>query len=453
MDLRSISVVISKEYTTRVRKKSFLITTFLVPVLFAAVCCIPALIMLFSKEEGKVIAVIDKSEIVMPVLESNSEVQWADCSACSLDSLKADFNNLPYTAIVYVSPINADRSVDVSTYAVKPLGMTVIGALESKVQSAVQDYRIQQYDIEGLSDILDDVKAKIDIKNYTIGEDGEDKISFTEVYMFLSMGLGMIIFMFVTMFSSSVMQSVVEEKQSKVVEVLLSSINAIDLMFGKIIGVALVALTQFVLWIALTAAIVGTVFAVVGKDTVMGSTSVVSQVDPAMMGVDPAMVGVDVNAIASEPTEIQGIMQTLSSIDLTQLLVAFVLFFLLGYLLYASLFAAIGSAVENMEDSNNLQLPLTAPLMIGYFLAIYSWNAPDSAVAVWGSMIPFTSPIVMLARIPYGVPMWQLVLSLALLAVTFVVMAWVSAKIYRIGILTSGKKATWKDLWKWLIQK
>lgn len=453
MDFRSISVVISKEYTTRVRKKSFLITTFLVPVLFAAVCCIPALIMLFSKDEGKVIAVIDKSEIVMPVLESNSEIQWADCSNCSLDSLKADFDNLPYAAIVYISPINADRSVDVTTYAVKPLGMTVIGSLESKVQSAVQDYRIQQYDIEGLSDILDEVKAKIDIKNYTIGEDGEDKISFTEVYMILSMGLGMIIFMFVTMFSSAVMQSVIEEKQSKVVEVLLSSINAIDLMFGKIIGVALVALTQFVLWVALTAAIVGTVFAVVGKDAVMGSPAVVSQVDPAMMGVDPAAVGIDVNAIASEPTEMQGIMQTLSSIDLGQLLVAFVLFFLLGYLLYASLFAAIGSAVENMEDSNNLQLPLTAPLMLGYFLAFYSWNAPDSAIAVWGSMIPFTSPIVMLARIPYGVPMWQLVLSLALLAVTFVVMAWMSAKIYRIGILTSGKKATWKDLWQWLIQK
>lgn len=453
MDLRSISVVISKEYTTRVRKKSFLITTFLVPVLFAAVCCIPALIMLFSKDEGKVIAVIDKSEIVMPVLESNSEIQWADCSNCSLDSLKADFDNLPYAAIVHISPINADRSVDVTTYAVKPLGMTVIGSLESKVQSAVQDYRIQQYDIEGLSDILDEVKAKIDIKNYTIGEDGEDKISFTEVYMILSMGLGMIIFMFVTMFSSAVMQSVIEEKQSKVVEVLLSSINAIDLMFGKIIGVALVALTQFVLWVALTAAIVGTVFAVVGKDAVMGSPAVVSQVDPAMMGVDPAAVGIDVNAIASEPTEMQGIMQTLSSIDLGQLLVAFVLFFLLGYLLYASLFAAIGSAVENMEDSNNLQLPLTAPLMLGYFLAFYSWNAPDSAIAVWGSMIPFTSPIVMLARIPYGVPMWQLVLSLALLAVTFVVMAWMSAKIYRIGILTSGKKATWKDLWQWLIQK
>lgn len=459
MNLRTISVVISREYATRVKKKSFLITTFLVPVLFAAVCCIPALIMVFSKDEQKVIAVVDKSQIVMPVLESDNEIQWADCSGCELDSLKAQFSELPYSGIVYISPITEDRNVNVSTYAVKPLGMSVLNVLESKVAGAVEDYRIEQYDIAGLKDILEEVRPDVSVKSYTISEDGgEDKVSNEGVYMFLSMGLGIIIFMFVTLFSSAVMQSVVEEKQSKVVEVLLSSVNAIDLMFGKIIGVALVALTQFLLWIALTAVFVSAVFAFVGTETLMGTganpTELVSGMDPgAMMGVDAgAVMGVD-PADASDPTYVQEIMQTLSSLNYVQLLVSFLLFFIFGYLLYASLFAAIGSAVESMEDSNNLQMPLTVPLMLAYFIALYSWNAPDSALAIWGSMIPFTSPIVMLARIPFGVPVWQIALSIGILVGTFAVMAWLSAKIYRIGILTSGKKANWKDIWKWLTQK
>lgn len=452
MNFRTISVVISREYATRVKKKSFLITTFLVPVLFAALCCIPALIMIFSKDEAKQIAVIDKSGIVMPVLESNKEIIWNDCAGSELDTLKANFNDLPYAGIVYISPISENKEVSVSTYSKDPLGLTVLESLENRVEDALEDYRIAQYDIAGLKDILEEVRPNVAVKSYTIGEDGEDKISNASVYMILSMGLGIIIFMFVTMFSSSVMQSVVEEKQSKVVEVLLSSVNALDLMFGKIVGVALVALTQFLLWIALTAVLVSGVFFFVGTDTLMGanpSAEMVNSMAPGMGGVDAA----EMAANAADPTFVQEIMQTLSGINYVTLLGSFLLFFLFGYLLYASLFAAIGSAVESMEDSQNLQMPLTVPLMLAYFIAIYSWNAPNSALAVWGSMIPFTSPIVMLSRIPFGVPGWQIILSLGLLVATFVLMAWLSAKIYRIGILTSGKKASWKDLWKWLRQK
>ncbi|MCQ2186357.1 MAG: ABC transporter permease [Bacteroidales bacterium] len=448
MNLNTIGVVISREYATRVKKKSFLIITFLVPVLFAALCCIPAFIMLFSKDDAKTLAVIDHSGIVMQTLESNEEFIWEDCSTCVLDTLKANFDNLPYAGIVYVSALNADNSVSVSTYSKDPIGIAATSALEHAVTDAVEDYRINQYDISGLKDILETVRPDIEVKSYTIGEDGEDKISNAGVYMFLSMGLGIIIFMFVTMFSASVMQSVVEEKQSKVVEVLLSSVNALDLMFGKIIGVALVALTQFFLWIALTAVLVSGVFFFVGKDSLMGTAPQAAQMQ-MMSGVDTDAVA----AVAQDPTAVQEIMQTLSGINYGMLLGSFFLFFIFGYLLYASLFAAIGSAVESVEDSNNLQMPLTVPLMLAYFIAIYSWNAPNSAIAVWGSMIPFTSPIVMLSRIPFGVPAWQVIVSLLLLVATFAAMAWVSAKIYRIGILTSGKKANWKDLWKWLIQK
>lgn len=456
MNFRTIKVVISREYATRVKKKSFLITTFLVPFLFAAVCCIPALILMFNKDEAKTIAVVDESGIVMPALHSDAEVQWVDCGAQNIDSLKAAFNDLDYSALVHVSPINEEKSVAVSTYATKPMGISVIQQLESTVNDAVQDYRIEQYQIDDLKNILEQVRPDITVKSYTISEDGEDRISNATVYMILSMGLGIIIFMFVTLFSSAVMQSVVEEKQSKVVEVLLSSVKAIDLMFGKIIGVALVALTQFLLWIVLTMVIVSAVMGIVGKDKLMGNAIPTEMVDPsAIAGLDSSVMGgVDTAALAAQdPTELQEIMQTISGINITELLVCFLVFFLFGYLLYASLFAAIGSAVESVEDSNSLQMPLTVPLMLAYFIALYSWNAPDSALAVWGSMIPFTSPIVMLARIPFGVPVWQIILSVAILVLTFFAMAWVSAKIYRIGILTSGKKANWKDIWRWLTTK
>lgn len=455
MDFRTIGVVISREYSTRVKKKSFLVTTFVVPILFAALCCIPALIMLFNKDEAKIIAVVDKSGIVMPVLESNSEIQYADCSNYNLDSLKAKFEELPYSALLYVSELDSQKTVSASTYSTKPVSVNVLSNLESTIEIAVRDYRIEQYNIEGLREILDEVDPSIDIRTYTMGEDGEDKISESGVYMALSLVLGIIIFMFVTMFSSSVMQSVIEEKQSKVVEVLLSSVKSIDLMFGKIIGVALVALTQFLLWIVLTMAIVTVVFGVVGKDKIMGtdSTELVRQMSSAP-GVDAAgSIMPDQVTAPAEPSEIQSILQTLDNVDIPEILLFFFIFFIFGYLLYASMFAAIGSAVENAEDSNQLQVPLTVPLMLAYFIALYSWNAPDSPLAFWGSMIPFTSPIVMLARIPFGVPGWQLGLSVGLLVLTFVVMGWLSAKIYRVGILTSGKKATWKDLWRWIRQK
>lgn len=449
MNLNTIGIIISREYSTRVKKKSFLVTTFLVPVLFAALCCIPALIMLFNKDEQKLIAVVDESAVVAPALVSNNEVQYAECVGITVDSLKAGFSESPYSAILHISPMDADNSVSVTAYSVKPIGSSLLSYMESQINGAIQDYRIAFYDID--KDKFEMVKSDIGIKTYTITEDGSDKISNVNVNMILSLGLGIIIFMFVTMFSSSVMQSVIEEKNTKVVEILLSSVKSVDLMFGKIVGVALVALTQFLLWIILTSALVTAVFGFVGKDEIMGSAAAGTEIVQQIPGADPAVM--EQMAPVPQLNEMQETMQALANINLPEILLFFFIFFIFGYLLYASMFAAVGSAVENAEDSNQLQVPLTVPLMLAYFIAIYSWKAPDSALAVWGSMIPFTSPIVMLARIPFGVPVWQLLLSVGILVLTFLLMGWVSAKIYKVGILTSGKKATWKDLWKWLKQK
>ena len=245
------------------------------------------------------------------------------------------------------------------------------------------------------------------------------------------------------------MSSVIEEKSSRVVEVLISSVKATELMFGKIIGIAMVALTQFLLWVVLTVAIVGVVGAVAGPSLLSGS-------DPAemaqMAGMDPAMTETAI-AAASGQGEASILLSSLANIPFGQIIVCFIIFFVFGYMLYASLFAAIGSAVENEGDTQQLQLPLTIPLLVAFFIALYAFKAPDSGLVFWGSIIPFTSPIVMLARLPFGVPVWEIVLSVVLLIAAFALFAWISAKIYKVGILMFGKKSTWKDLWKWFKQK
>ena len=245
-----------------------------------------------------------------------------------------------------------------------------------------------------------------------------------------------------------VMSSVIEEKSSRVVEVLVSSVKATELMFGKIIGIALVALTQFLLWIVLSVAIISIGGAAIGFDKLAGSnpTEMVST-----MGVDAEQL--EAAAQAADAGGLSTVMTTLTNLPWGELIGLFLVYFIFGYLLYASMFAAIGSAVENEGDTQQLQLPLTIPLMLAYIIALYAFRAPDSTIAFWGSIIPFTSPIVMISRLPFGVPAWELILSVALLIGTFVLLAWASAKIYKVGILMFGKKSTWKDLWKWFKQK
>ena len=453
MKMRNIKTIISREYITRVKKKSFLLTTFLVPIFFAAMCILPSVIMFMAKDTGKKIAVVDQSGIVMPYLVDSDAVDYIDYSTEQAEDMKARFDELGVDVLVVVSPLDtAARTVNVVSYSPKPLSMEIKEGVQAKVSDAVEDYRLAQYEITDLKQIMEDVKADISMATYTLDESGEEKITSSEVYMIISMVLSIIIYMFIAMFSGMVMQSVIEEKASRVVEVLVSSVKATELMFGKIIGVACVALTQFFLWIVLTLVLVGGFSAFVGFDSLMGDPAQTEQ----MMEMTAQMGGVDVaemtSAMAAQDEGMGAVLSTLKDIDWVQMIIAFVIYFALGYLLYASFFAAIGSAVENEADTNQLQMPITVPLLLAFFIAIYAFNAPDSPVVWWGSMIPFTSPIVMLARIPFGVPAWELILSIALLAVTFVACGWASAKIYKIGILMFGKKTTFKDLWKWLRQ-
>ena len=496
MDFRIIKTVISREYSTRVKKKSFLVTTFVVPILFAAFIVGITYIMGNTKQRKQDVAVVDQSGIVFSHLENTDRLTFADYSLSDPDSLKADLDAIGKYVLVVISPLyTVSKSVSVSAYSAKPLGVEFTSGLAVKVDKAVEEYRVRQYGIDNLSKIMEEVRSDVKINEYTLGEDGKESVSESGIYMIVSMLLGIIIWMFIVMFGGQVMSSVIEEKNSRVVEVLISSVKAVDLMFGKIIGVALVALTQFMLWIVLSVVLVSVAGAFIGQDmlkdissnpqmmaqtmgvspeqlsalnlgqaggsvavdlTAGDSASAITAFSPAAAGdsaLAPAFADSLSAAAPAEQDDLSVIIGTLANIPWTRLIISFLLYFLLGYLLYASLYAAIGSAVENEGDAQQLQMPVTIPLMIAYFIILMAFQNPDSQLVVWGSLIPFTSPIVMLARIPYGVPMWQLALSLVLLLLTFIACAWASAKIYKAGILLFGKKTTFKDLWKWLKMK
>ncbi|MBR3012101.1 MAG: ABC transporter permease [Bacteroidales bacterium] len=452
MNLHTIGIIIKREYLNKVKKKSFLVTTLLVPILVAGLTIGVMAVMMTTKEKTKTIAVVDGSGIVMPYLENTETIHYVDCTGQAPDSVKLHMPELGYDGLLNIPELDVEgKTIHPDLYSPKPLGMDMTDNISNRLDKAVEDYRIASYGIEDLDKIMKEVKSDVRLRTYTVSESGEEKASEAGVYSIISMVLGIIIFMFVTLFGSMVMSAVIEEKQSRVVEVLVSSVKSTELMFGKIIGIALVAITQFLLWILLSGAIIGIAGGVL-KDRL------ISQADPVelaqSLGVSPDQLDtVDLSQLAGSGNEIASTLDMIHGIPFAKIIIIFLVFFLFGYLLYASLFAAIGSAVENAEDTQQLQIPLTVPLMLAYIIALYAFKAPDSSIAFWASMFPFTSPIVMIARLPFGVPGWEIAVSLGLLILTFIVCAWASAKIYKVGILMFGKKSTWKDLWKWLKQK
>ena len=456
MNWKKVGIVISHEYTTRVRKKSFILTTLLTPIGMGLLICVPMLIMLFSGNEQQKVKVIDQSGIVAPYLENSEHTTYVmGTEGETVDLLKDIFDELDYYAIVGISPLDEKGEVSVISYSKEPLNMDLKTSINRAVNKAVENRKLMQYDIQNLDEILADVKTDIKLNSMTLTNDGDAKEDSVEIYMVLSYLMSFLIYMFVFMFGTMVMRSVIDEKSSRVVEVIVSSVKSVELMMGKIIGVALVALTQFFIWIALTLIIVMAVNTIAGPKLMQNMGGVEQIV--AMTGEDGNISPADMAAIAQssgETSDAAGVMKILGQIkdlDWLYIIGCFLIYFLLGYLLYASMFAAIGAAVDNEADTNQLQLPITIPLIIGLFIMLHTFEHPNSALSVWTSIIPWTSPMVMLARIPFGtVPGWQLLLSILLLLLTFLATAWLSAKIYKVGILTYGKKSSFKDLLKWM---
>lgn len=441
-----IFLIISREFLIRVKKKSFIIMTILTPLLFAALIVMPSLIMtLSSGESGNKVLVVDRSNICAPFFTDSQEFTYTFDNNANVESIKQNFPEDIY-ALVEISKPDSALNLSVTAMSVKQLNLDAKKEIERSVQKAVEKAKLDRYNIENLDNIIKDIRTDISVKTVTISEGGVEKVAMAEVNMGIAYISSFMIYMFIFMFGSMVMRGVIEEKTTRIVEVIISSVKPFELMLGKILGVGSVALLQFFIWIILTVGITAGVQAVVGVDKIAASQEM-TQIAASQAGGDVAQV----MASAQDNNGFMGeLMTALSDVPITSIIIAFILYFMLGYLLYAAMFAAVGSAVDNEADTQQLIFPVTLPLILGLFIMIHTFQYPNSSLSFWGSMIPFTSPMVMMARVPFGVPLWELALSIGLLVVTFLFMTFVSAKIYRVGILMYGKKATFKDLFKWI---
>lgn len=439
MGKSKISIIIAREFAIRVKKKSFIFTTILTPLLFAALMVVPSLIAVYSGgEEGQKIAVVDESGIVMPYLESDEEFVFTQVEDKSVDELKKNFDNLDYFAVVGISALDSSKNVSVVAYSKKQMNIDLQKRISGSVESAVEEYKLKEYGIPQLEEIMAGIESDVRVKTYTLDEKGEEKASKVEIFMIIGYIGSFLIYMFIFMFGSMVMRSVIEEKTTRIIEVIVSSVKPFQIMMGKILGVASVALVQFFIWIVFTLLIV----------TVAGSALGLDQAAQTVAATSPEVPVEQIAAAVQD--EGDGFMQALRDVNYVGIITCFIIYFVLGYLLYSSMFAAVGAAVDNEADTQQLVLPITMPLIIGLFMMLHTFQYPDSALSFWGSVIPFTSPMVMMARIAYGVPAWELALSIGVLVLTFVAMAYLSGKIYRVGILMYGKKPGWKEIYKWL---
>ena len=437
--MNKIGLIIKREYLTRVRKRSFLIMTFLGPILMAAIYIIPIMLALNSSDEKMRIAVVDESHWFEDRFNDTQKHTFVLMPGQPIDSVKEMVKTGIFDMALYVPPTQLNIPSNAIVYSLRQVPMEVEAYISNVMEKEIEEQKLMANGVD--PEIVNAVKTNVNLQIMRMDEKGNEKETFTKVQFTLGIILAMLVYMFIIFFGGQVMQGVAEEKTNRIIEVIISSVKPFQLMMGKVIGVSLVALTQFVLWILLTG-----VFYV-------GFSAYVGISHPDMLSQGTVMAQeITSNSITSNES-VQSIVQIAQSIDFGTIITCFLVFFILGYLLYATLYAAIGSLVDNNTDSQQFTLPITVPLIIAIISSFYIINNPDSQLSVWLSMIPFTSPISMMVRIPFGVPIWQVVVSAVILAGTFVLMTWIAAKIYRTGILMYGKKLTYKEIFKWLKYK
>ncbi len=434
--MNKIGLIIRREYFTRVKKRSFIIMTFLGPLLIAAVYIIPILLALHADNEKRTIAIVDQSHWFERQFVSTENQTFIRLDDIDIDSTKRLVQQGFFDIALFIPETQLNIPSSAVVYSMKQVPITVESHIKEVMKNEIQVQKLLASGVD--PDILESLKTNINLSVIRMDEEGGEKETFTEIQFILGLILAVLIYMFIMLFGGQVMQGVFEEKSSRIIEVIVSSVKPFQLMMGKIIGVSLVALTQFVMWILLT----GVIY--VGFSAAVGITN------PEAISQGTVLSQEISNTNIMDNEAVQDVLNVVHSIDFGTIIVSFIVFFLLGYLLYATMFAAIGSLVDNNTDSQQFTLPVTVPLIIAIISAVYIVNDPDSSLAVWMSMIPFTSPVVMMVRIPFGVPIWQVVVSAILLAGTFVGMTWVAAKVYRTGILMYGKKPTYKEIFKWL---
>lgn len=434
--MNKIGLIIGREFNERVRKKSFIITTILMPVLMLLLMAAPALIMNFSQGDEKQIGVIDESTMIGSRLESDETILF---ETLDIPLEEARRTRTDLFAVLYIAPDILENPKGVQLYANSSTSMTLEMEICGQIERILEAEKLKGYEIENLQAILNEIETSVSMQTFR-NDKSQEEVSEAQSSMVATVIgyiLAFVLYMFLLIYGSMVMQSVIEEKNNRVLEVMVSSVKPFDLMMGKILGVGSVAVLQVVIWGVLILGMGTLVVPHLMPDEVMASATAIEQ-------------GADLQNADLDPEMMQAIAAVTDVSYLLKIFVSMILFVFGGFLLYAAMFAAVGSAVDNVQDASQLQTPITVPIILGLLMMMAVINDPTSKLAFWFSVIPLTSPIVMMARIPYDIPTWEIVLSLVVLYSSFVALVWFAAKIYRVGIFMYGKKPTLKELWKWM---
>ena len=442
--MNKILLIIQREYLSRVKKKSFIVMTLAVPVLFIGMIGLIAYISAKQNDFGdkKKIEVVDESGRFLSKMKNTNTVEYSAAKS-GYDAAKNTFVKDGYDYLLYIP----SSLSGVQLLGEKKAGPMMTGKIEDEMTGIVRSQRLAEAGID--STILAKAQKTIDVASMQMTENGVK-----DAHAWVAYGVGFLsaflIYICLFIYGTQVMRGVIEEKVSRIVEVIISSVKPFQLMLGKIIGVGMVGLTQFVLWIVISIALSMVAGTALVKSSMNARTEQVSK----MQQVNGGNAAMTANARAAQENDMNSVMHDIEGIPIAYTLGCFLFYFLFGYLLYSAIFAAVGSAVDNETETQQFIFPITLPLIFTFALAqSFIINNPDSSLSVWLSMIPFTSPIAMMIRIPFGVPAWQLALSMFFMIVGFLFTTWVSARIYRVGILMYGKKASYKELAKWFMYK
>jgi ABC-2 type transport system permease protein len=440
--MNKIWLIFQREFLNRVQKKSFLIATIVIPLIFPAILAV--MVMVFIKqEEGatrQTVQILDKSGRVH--LESNDKYNFVITSG-EIDEAKAAFNKSKDFALLYIPNFELSKPEGLTLYTKENPSIRKIEELEGALENKIHDLKLEQFNIDKA--VLKSLKTNVNLNSINLSETGEEKESNIGILYGLGFALGLLIYMFVLIYGMQIMLGVIEEKTSKIVEVILSSVKPFQLMMGKILGIAAVGLLQFSIWVILITVLSSATLSLFGLKMPQ---------QQAMEQVTKQMQKDEATADAMKDNKIVKLLNSANQIPFASIIFNFAFYFLGGYLLYGALFAAVGSAVDSQQEAQQFTFPITLPLIIGYFaLFMFILNDPHSTASFWFSIIPFTSPVAMVGRLAFDVPLWELLLSQALLVGGFIFTTWIAARIYRVGILMHGSKVNYKVLAKWFMQK
>jgi ABC-2 type transport system permease protein len=454
--MNKIAIIVKREYITRVRKKAFIIMTLIGPILFAAFLIIPAWLARLEDKEEKIIAVIEYSDNNTPVPDSlkqffdvlpeRDNLKFEYVGYTTLQVLKSALEHSKYFGILYI-PHNVINSEVVELYTKKEPSLWMEVQITESLEKYIHNIKLRKLNIP--VEVLNSVQTNIKLKTIKLEKGKYEEKDLKNLRRGVGYAAGFLIYFYIFFFGAQVMRGVIEEKTNRIVELIVSSVRPFQLMMGKIIGIGLLGLTQFIAWIILTFIIVTVSQEVlIGKNNIQNTQQFAAE---SIIDAEP-VIGEQLNK-DNRVGEFEGILSKIRGIDFMVMISIFIFYFLGGYILYGSLFAAIGAVVDSETDTQQFMLPVTIPLIISIFVMINAFMNPSGKIAVWFSIIPLTSPIVMMARIPFDVPLAELFASMVILILTFLGTTWLAGKIYRTGILMYGKKVNYREIWKWITYK